>query len=284
MSQPGYQDAPPPYTEQVQAAPPDTNNVPPYQTPFYPIESAKDSSRTIQSATIKFPPTLNGYFRLKPTSTFHLGPTSEQKLFAVVTHSGIFRDKPSIVLHDGPTDKNAIMATLKSDKWGRTRPATVNLLVRPSSSYTEPIEELLIPVSTSHHMSSTWSFETPVARKGNIRERFEWRSSHGNEIKELATGHSYGWKLVRIASPNAGVGGSRKDRDLGFTSDGLEIVAIVAHNASWSMTKGLRFAFMGAGLTGILGEAWEIMTLISAMQLYIWDAIAANSAAAATAA
>ncbi|KAJ5256597.1 hypothetical protein N7478_012701 [Penicillium angulare] len=249
MSQSGYQDAPPPYTEQVQAAAPNTNNVPQYQTPSYHCESAKDSSRIFQ-----------------------------------ITHSGIFRDKPSIVLHDGPTDKDAILATLKADKWGRTRPATVNLLVCPSSSYTEPIEELLIPASTSHHKTSTWSFEMPVARKGDIRERFEWRSSHGNEIKELATGHSYGWKLVRIAGPNASVGGSRKDRGLGFTSDGLEIVAIVAHNASWSMTKGLRFAFMGAGLTGTLGEAWEIMTLISAMQLYIWDVIATNSAAAAAAA
>ncbi|KAJ5529274.1 hypothetical protein N7527_002667 [Penicillium freii] len=110
-------------------------------------------------------------------------------------------------------------------------------------------------------------FEISVGPKGTTRERFEWRKSHGNEIRELV-GFSYGWKLVRLTGPVNNVAGSRKERARGYTSDGLEIVALIAHNASWSMTKGFRFAFMGAGLTGTMGENWEVVVVTSALQLW----------------
>lgn len=273
--------SPPPYTESAQ---PSHEGVPPYEAPSYG-ENA-DGSKTIRSST-KFPSVLNGYFQWKLTGTFHLGPSAEEKLFAVTTHANLMSSKPLIELHDGPTNEHPIMATVRADKWGRTKPATITLPARPGSPHVGSIEAQLVPGSSKSSMSasSTWSFEIDANDKGSSRERFEWRSSHGKEIKELATGPSHGWKLVRVSGPGSGVGGSRKKRVAGVTSDGLEIVAIIAHNASFSMTKGFRFAFMGAGLTGTLGEVWEIATLSSALMLWYIDAqkTAAASAVAASA-
>jgi hypothetical protein len=70
---------------------------------------------------------------------------------------------------------------------------------------------------------------------------------------------------------------------MGVASDGTEIVALLAHNASWSMTKGFRFAFMSTGLTGIFGEVWEILTVTSALHLWYLDFQDATVAAAAAA-
>lgn len=127
------------------------------------------------------------------------------------------------------------------------------------------------------YVSPTYRFETSVGPKGT-RERFEWRKSHGKEIKELATGISYGWKLVRLAEVVASAR-SRKERDHGSTSDGLEIVALVAHNGSWSMTKGFRFAFMGSGLDGTMGESWEIVVVTTAIQMWLIDIMASAATA-----
>ncbi|CAG8390889.1 unnamed protein product [Penicillium salamii] len=257
--------SPPPYTESDPHA----------QVPVY--ETAGPSA---VAATIKFPPALNGYYQWKFTSTSHLGPTAEQKLFAVSTHTTVFSHKPSVVLHDGPTNQHPVMATALADRWGRIRPIELTLPPRPDGPYATEIVESLVP-SSSKLTTPTWTFEASVGPKGTTREKFQWRSSHGAEIKNLA-GHSCGWKLVRLAE-TASVGGSRKERDVGSTSDGLEVVAIIAHNASWSMTKGLRFAFLGSGLTGTMGETWEILALTSALQLWYID-VQNNTAAASAAA
>jgi hypothetical protein len=51
------------------------------------------------------------------------------------------------------------------------------------------------------------------------------------------------------------------------------------------MTKGFRFAFMSAGLTGSMGEDWEIVVVTSALQVWFIDVQGtAASAAAASAA
>ncbi|OOQ82433.1 hypothetical protein PEBR_39027 [Penicillium brasilianum] len=272
--------SPPPYTEYVQNDQSREEQVPQYEAPTY-NQSSQDS-KTLQDAMVKFPPTMNGYFQWKMTSTFHLGPTAEQKMFAVTIHSSVFGNKPSLILYDGPTKEDPVMATLKSDKWGRTRPVDIALPPRPGGHHTNAIDVQLVPVSTKH-VSPTYTFEIQGTGKGAGRDRFEWRKTQGNEIKELATGHSYGWKLLWLSGPVNGAGGSRKEREMGVASDGTEIVALLAHNASWSMTKGFRFAFMGTGLTGTFGEVWEILTVTSALHLWYLDFQGATAAAAAAA-
>ncbi|KAJ5965007.1 uncharacterized protein N7479_004883 [Penicillium vulpinum] len=257
---------------------------PPYtaaEAPQYERPSYTESTSTSGSATTKFPPVMNGYFQLKITTTFHLGPTAEEKLYAVSTPATIFNSKPSLVLHDGPTNKHPAMATARDDKWGRIRPITITLPPRPGSQHKHDIVEQVVPGGSFKHISPSYSFEIPVGPKGTTPERFEWRNSQGNEIKDLA-GSSSGWKLVRLAAPvKNSVGGSRKQRDRGYTSDGLEIVALIAHNTSWSMTKRFRFTFMGTGLTGTLGENWEIFVVTSAIQLWYIDVETRSAAGAA---
>ncbi|KAJ6095248.1 hypothetical protein N7486_005994 [Penicillium sp. IBT 16267x] len=251
--------SPPPYTESAQ---PPHEDVPPYEAPSY--GETADGSKTIQSAT-KFPPVLKGYFQWKLTRTFHLGPSAEEKLFAATTRANLLSSKPLIELHDGPTNEHPIMATVRADKWGRTRPATISLPARPGSPHVGSIEEQLVPGSSKGYvsMSSTWAFEIAAADKGSARERFEWRSSHGKEIKDLATGLSNGWKLVWVSGPGSGAGGAEES----------------------GMTKGFRFAFMGTGLTGTLGEVWELVALSSALMLWYFDVqkTAAASAVATSA-
>ncbi|OQD63898.1 hypothetical protein PENPOL_c008G00510 [Penicillium polonicum] len=255
-------DSLPPYTEHD---PQSAAQAPQYEIPSY---TACESTST--SATAKFPPAMNGYFQWKLTTTFHLGPTADEKLYAVSTPATVFNNKPTIVLHDGPTNKHPVMATAQGDKWGRSRPVAITLPPRPGSQHQDSIVEQVIPGGSLKHFSPSHMFEISVGPKGTTRERFEWRKSHGNEIKELV-GFSYGWKLVRLTGPVNNVAGSRKERARGYTSDGLEIVALIAHNASWSMTKGFRFAFMGAGLTGTMGENWEVVVVTSALQLWFID-------------
>ncbi|KAJ5824751.1 hypothetical protein N7447_007091 [Penicillium robsamsonii] len=265
---------PPPYTERD---PQTAAEAPKYETPSY-----TESSST--SATTKFPPFLNGYFQWKLTSTFHLGPTAEEKLFAASTPATILNNKPSFVLHDGPTNKHPVMATARGDKWGRSRPIAITLPPRPGSQHKHDIVEQVVPGGSLKHISPSYAFEICVGPKGTTPEKFEWRKSQGNEIKELA-GLSYGWKLVRLTPPvNRSVGGSRKERDHGHTSDGLEVVAIIAHNASWSMTKGFRFAFLGSGLTGTMGENWEIVVVTSAVQMWLIDIQGSSATTAAASA
>lgn len=237
------------------------------------------SSETLQGSTRIFPPVLNGYFHWKSTTTFHLGPTAEEKLFAVSLPAGLFNNKPSLILHNGPTKQDATLATSRSDKWGRLRPMDITLYPHSANNLSAEFIVQMIPSSTSH-TSAAFTFEINTGGKGTDRQRFEWRSSHGTEIKQLA-GHSYGYKLVWLSGPTIGAGGSRKERNLGMSSDGLEIVAVIAHNASMSMTKGFRFNYTGTGLTGTLGADWEVMTLISALQLWLLDVLGLPTAGTA---
>lgn len=103
-------------------------------------------------------------------------------------------------------------------------------------------------------------------------EDFEWRNSHGDEIKAVG-GRTYGWKLVRLSS--------RTGEGVGSTSDGLEVVAVVAQNATWSMSKSANIAFLGSGLNGNMGERWELAALLSGLLLWYKNYMAQAAAAGA---
>jgi hypothetical protein len=88
--------SPPPYTEHIQHGQGREEQVHQYVLPTY--NQSSSDSQTLQDAMAKFPPTMNGYFQWKMTSTFHLGPMTEQKLFAVSIHASVFGNKPSLIL------------------------------------------------------------------------------------------------------------------------------------------------------------------------------------------
>ncbi|KAF7596194.1 hypothetical protein BBP40_002724 [Aspergillus hancockii] len=166
----------------------------------------------------------------------YLGPSAEKKLFAMSIDVKFSKVRQTLILH---------------------------------SSQESPIVEVngITPYKT---MAPT--FSCPVGRNGKEthREIFQWRSSAGKEIKDLA-GYSRGWKLVRLSQTVDEAGGSRSQRGMGCSSDRREIVAVIAHNTSWSLTKGFQFTFLGSGLSALVGEEWEIMAIITGVQLWAVD-------------
>lgn len=102
-------------------------------------------------------------------------------------------------------------------------------------------------------------------------ERFEWRRSHGSEVKAVG-GWSYGWKLVRLKEgtpEDAQSGGEEPDRANGFTSDGREVVAVWADTSSIkSMSRVGEFQLLGSGRSGELGMNWQLMAMMSCMCIW----------------
>lgn len=95
-------------------------------------------------------------------------------------------------------------------------------------------------------------------------ESFEWRRSNSPAVAGLG-GRSQGWKLVRLSSevlPPPGRSG------LTAAGDGHEVVAVCAH-AVMSLSKLWKFAFAGTGASGVLGERWAVMAVVTG--LMIWD-------------
>ncbi|GKT40394.1 uncharacterized protein ColSpa_00575 [Colletotrichum spaethianum] len=264
--------APPSYEEAVPNAAPAA--LPEYDAPSYDNAAAGPStSATLIAATSKFPPTLNGYFQWAFTRTFLLGPTAEERLFAASPRSGFRSKQREIILYDGPSDKHPVLATIgKSWTAMASVPAKVSILPRPDSGETRPYETEISGIPFKVDQSSASIFSVTVGGKATgtepREEKFQWRNSRGSEVKELGKTFSYGWKLVRLSTPAApAAGGSRSERDVGFTSDGHEVVAILATNMT-SLTKGLKFSFMGRGLKGAFGERWEVVALLTG--LWVW--------------
>ena len=233
-----------------------------------PPYTAPDGQIVIPAVT-KFPVALNAYFQRKLSRTIYLGPSRSERLFAVETHSGGFTGKkPTIILRDGPGDTDPILATAGFENKRQTK-YYITLPGRPGP---DGASDTTIIMNSATLTSSKHGLSIPVGEKGQV-EQFEWRSSHGDEIKTLA-GSSWGYKLARLEGPNTKASGSSSSsssaaaREVGFTSDGHEVVAVFAPNGSASLTKAVRFCFMGSGMTGTMGEAWEIVALTSALKLF----------------
>ncbi|KAF5517514.1 hypothetical protein CGCA056_v011156 [Colletotrichum aenigma] len=257
---------PPPY-------PGNNAELPDYETPRF-NNTASDTR--LVAATARFPPILNCYYQWKWKQVYYLGPSAEEKMFAISFDGKLFSTKQTLCLHNGPSDKAPVMATASRTGMGWHDRSTINVNREFGSGEDIKLEK---PQDAGFRKSQVRAFHMKTT-KGRVEE-FQWRTSHGNEIKELA-GHASGWKLVRMMGPES-IGGHSKNPDLGYSSDGQEVVAVLAHNMSWSMTKGYRFAFMGTGLTGTLGEEWEATAVLTGFWLW-YQQVTTNSAAGAGAA
>lgn len=208
---------------------------------------------------------------------FHLGERKEAPIFAGRMHSGLTKN-PDLVIYAGPTNSGPILATATHDSLWKSRGSGLTVAAREGAPHDVESQR----VKLSSHWSfkhSTYTFEADVGVGAETRrEKFEWRSSHGSEVKELE-GYKWGWKLVRLAGEAVGGGGDRATRALGSTSDGLEVVAAWAHNGSMSMSKAFKFQLMGSVRSGMLGERAATLALISA--LWIWY-LEVNSASASS--
>ncbi|KAI0910997.1 hypothetical protein F4823DRAFT_587699 [Ustulina deusta] len=181
------------------------------------------------------------------------------------------------------------LATVDHEPFSRS--ASITLPARPGSRFPAAHE----PLGCVGALSRVMGFSIETAASGRAREHFEWRHSSGVEVEALGGRHS-GWKLVRVSLPAVMMGptynnnnnnnnnsntsassfppprkhssGSGSGNVVGQSSDGKEVVAVWS-GVSMSLSKVLRFRFLGSGADGSLGDRWAVMAVASA--LAIWN-------------
>ncbi|KFG86991.1 hypothetical protein MANI_024786 [Metarhizium anisopliae] len=110
-------------------------------------------------------------------------------------------------------------------------------------------------------MNFAYTFAVAVGESG-YPEKFEWRSSKTEEVKELGE-MSRGWKLVRL-------------------NHGDEVVAVWSWTKlRWTVNKGAAFKFTNSGATGELGNVFAIMAVASFIRHYQKEIQASINAGAA---
>lgn len=185
----------------------------------------------------------------------------------------------SMVLHDGPIAED--MATLANvQPHGRWRQDF--LITLPGLDGGEPHAEVLRYIGCLGKKERYW-FAMEVGHGLQKRnERFEWRRSHGEEVKSLGE-HSWGWKLVALGIEAAEQGSSneksttQKQQKQGRANvvpeevQSEKVVAVFADAKirRLSLTHIGEFEFRNAGASGEFGVLWSIMTLLSC--LCIWQ-------------
>ncbi|KAI4592308.1 hypothetical protein KJ359_011367 [Pestalotiopsis sp. 9143b] len=280
----GAEDAsapPPAYSE---AVPPSSSSHQDQEAPQEKASSDLKSIRPTAHIPQQFPPSFNAYYQWKFTKTFHLGEHKDRPLYAVRTHTG-WSSAPGVVLHNGPSDKDPVLAAAGNEStWSKH---TVVVLPPLPGSGAESSTEFMR--TNLGWKTQTYPFTIEVGdtsggagRGAWRRENFEWRQSHGGEVRQLGKCFR-GWKLVRLGADADGPGGQRDERAAGASSDGKEVVAVWAFYSGWSMTKSFKFQFLGSGLTGELGERWSVMAVITALRMWYLHFQGVNASTAATA-
>lgn len=231
--------------------------------------------------------TPNGVFPAKFTifgprgeSRRHLlGISRDLPLYAISRRDAkADNDKADVVLHNGLSRKDAVLSWCKfiwptdlSDMASRAKTWRVRL--PPSSGETDPSLEI---VSAGIHWKDQkrpvfrFSIETDIFRDGDIqREEFEWRCSNNDGIRALLDGQSRGWKLVRMTEDVLTANIVTPKGVWPKSSEGKETVAVCSGNVEGG-TKDWVFAFVGTGKSGMLGERWEVMAVMTSLLIMDW--------------
>ena len=251
----------------------DAQSLPPYTENEVRLTTEKDAALapTQTCRTRKIPSPINFY---TGWSKYWLGRHQDEKIFAASFGWGCF-GRSVITLYDGPTKRDPVLVTSrhKGGKYIMTIPDSSSSISVKGGKVKGPGQD--IPF---HCGGNTSRFSIKVGEGLPHTEDFEWRRTHGEEIKALAPHTCGGWKLVRTSVPP----GEGAVRGNGVTSDGLEVVAVVARNAGWSKNKSAYVCFMNSGLDGSLGQPWELAATLSGLILW-WQNFMASAASAGAA-
>ncbi|KAH8664241.1 hypothetical protein BX600DRAFT_512296 [Xylariales sp. PMI_506] len=239
-----------------------------------------------------FPPLMKIYYELSLSGlkTFYVcGATDQERLYAIDVHTGYSMKRPlggraGLHLHNGVTKSAPVIAAT-----GNTFPIETRMSLRPLESI------MLIPALPSSTGAEVFAVETLKAgtRPGDgvgfkfsvevgegekmHREPFEWiKIEKGQEGLEKG-----GFKLVRHANRSpapAGVsssaGGqaassSSASSSSSSSSDEGEVVALF----TWTKTltnpmHPFWLELKGSGQSGVLGQRWALMALMTALRLW----------------
>lgn len=216
----------------------------------------------------QFPPAFNVYMQ-SFSRTLYLGEHQAQPIYALRIHSGLGQDA-SLVLHSGASEDHPTLATLDYVVFSASMAVTLPPAAFPGAPTT-------VEAGRASSFHESYTFVIDVGNSGPQQpggrwplEQFEWRRSRGEAVAVL-DGRGYGWKLVRLAAgppPGAGPQGDMRYAGGGPRgSDGAEVVAVWSE-AGYSMSKAMKFAFVGTGASGLLGERWAIMAVMTALGMF----------------
>ncbi|KAM4059645.1 ATP synthase alpha chain precursor [Hirsutella rhossiliensis] len=195
--------------------------------------------RQARLANINLPERFNMYYKGKSGLKVVLGESKSEPCSLVSMPGGWYGE---LILYNGPTVEAAPVAVVRS---GRKMGFHDSIELAASRPEQQPTREELRCQSNGWSMS--YAFVTMVDST-SLPEKFEWRSSRGDEVRGLGE-QSYGWKLVWL---------SHQD----------EVVAVGTEAAlSLSLSKAGAFQFVGRGASGELGDAWAVMAVVSFLRI-----------------
>lgn len=222
-----------------------------------------------QTVRQQFPPAFNLYRDAFPGAvqrSYFLGEHQATPLYAITAGWAAAAGGASLVLHNGPSDDHAPLATVAYGPAGRRMAVSV-----PPLPGRAPGPALSVHTPTVMDPTFAFIVEVPftagAATTTYRNEKFEWRRSASVAVGGLG-GRSHGWKLVRLSN-ELPAGGMAVAAGSGPPSgDGHEVVAVCTA-AVMSVSKIWKFSFLGTGLSGVLGEQWAVMAVITG--LVTWD-------------
>ncbi|KAK4621820.1 hypothetical protein CLAFUW4_06733 [Fulvia fulva] len=229
-----------------------------------------------------FPLVFNLYSENKwkewKTRRFHLGEHADQPTNAVIFTTGW--KGTTLSLHQGPEKESpAIALGTRDSTWSKHSAIT---LPRHPAADGEPVKTQLRTNIAWKTGTVTYSFSIEVLGHDEKfhEERFEWRLSHEEEVRDIDK-RGWGYKLVRLSGSESGgkeegpqgsqAGSSRSAREHGTTSDGKEVVSVFADRSLASKNKVAIFAFVGGGATGQFGERWAVLAVVTFLR--VWQSV-----------
>lgn len=204
-------------------------------------------------AKARFPTSFNLYYEsMKSGRKFFIGEHEDQPSH-LVSFSG--RWNGDAILYSGTAMNSDPLAAVR---WGNMMGTYDTVRLPPTALGGEIRKEEIR--WRMNKMYVAYSFAVTVGQTG-YPEKFEWRSSKTDELKELGQ-MSRGWKLVRLNNDD-------------------DIVAAWTY-AKWSMAKVAAFRFTGSGASGELGAAFTTMAVMSFIRLFQNEMLTSTTTVAVT--
>ncbi|KAF5020051.1 hypothetical protein F66182_7932 [Fusarium sp. NRRL 66182] len=192
----------------------------------------------------------------------NIGEPDRQPIYSISLPLGWYG---KMLLHDGPDADSPVLAGADAEGKWRT---DYGILLPSVPGVEAPQGREILRRKGKMHERYWFGMQVGQGHSRHV-ERFEWRRSHGSEVKRMGEA-KYGWKFVRLGhgaeEPGDGNPNDEPDRGDGFTRDGFEVVAVWAGSGDWkSMSKIGTFQLCGSGASGELGPQWQLMALMTCM-------------------
>jgi len=242
-----------------------------------PSEPESESQPSVGTAVAysphcSLPPVINAY--AQHFKSLNLCGTNEHDhLYTVELHTG-YRDttplgkRPGLLLHNGKSNKDPILAAAGDESRHATRAYAFNLksiILIPPLEPTDDSEALITEsmharTSGDHHVVFDFTIEVGHGEKVQ-REQFEWRKIKKGVDKEVKDG---GFRLVRSAQSTSGQATSSSS-----PADDVEVLALLLWRKMFTSFKHMfTLRFIGSGASGVWGERWSLMVVMTALRLW----------------